>query len=71
MICRNSNETSNVLGAFLHMSLYLQTSTRHVPEGSIVPVCGLRLREQVLRSEGQTGHQCIPTAYRLRLCVFS
>jgi len=56
--------TSNGSRAFLQLSLYLQTSVRHVPEGPIGPVRCLRLREPILHSAGQKDHQCTPTAYR-------
>jgi hypothetical protein len=48
--------TSNWSGGFLQVSLYLQTSVRHVPEGSIVPVCVLRLREPISHSAVQKDH---------------
>ena len=51
-------------GALLQLSLLLQTSVRHVLEGSIVPLCWLRLCEPILHSAGQTDHQWTPTAYR-------
>jgi len=56
--------TSTGTGAFLQLILQLQTSVRHVLEGSIVPVCWLRLRELILHSAGQADHQWTPTAYR-------
>jgi hypothetical protein len=51
-------------GAFLQLSLQVETSVRHILEGSNVPVCGLRLREPIWNSAGQADHQWTPTAYR-------
>jgi len=57
-------------GAFLQQSLYPQTSVHYVPEGCIVPVCGLRLREPVLPSARQTSSvdtHCLQVTFT---CIF-